>query len=36
MKEGSGMVDFEKQYPDRFYDVAIAEQHSVTLVRAYL
>ena len=24
------MVDFEKQYPDRFYDVAIAEQHSVT------
>ena len=30
MKEGSGMVDFEKQYPDRFYDVAIAEQHSVT------
>ena len=30
MKEGSGMVDFEKLYPDRFYDVAIAEQHSVT------
>ena len=30
MKEGSGMVNFEEQYPDRFYDVAIAEQHSVT------
>ncbi len=30
MKEGSGMVNFEKQYPERFYDVAIAEQHSVT------
>ena len=23
MKEGSGIVNFEKQYPDRFYDVAI-------------
>ena len=30
MKEGSGMVSFEKEYPERFYDVAIAEQHSVT------
>ena len=30
MTEGSGMVNFEKQYPDRFYDVAIAEQHAVT------
>jgi len=30
MKEGSGMVNFEKKYPDRFYDVAIAEQHAVT------
>ena len=30
MKEGSGMVNFEKEYPERFYDVAIAEQHSVT------
>ena len=28
MKEGSGMVNFEKEYPERFYDVAIAEQHS--------
>lgn len=31
MCEGSGMVDFSKQYPARFYDVAIAEQHAVTL-----
>jgi len=30
MKEGSGMVEFERKFPDRFYDVAIAEQHSVT------
>lgn len=31
MCEGSGMVSFAKQYPDRFFDVAIAEQHAVTL-----
>ena len=31
MCEGSGMVDFAKEYPNRFYDVAIAEQHAVTL-----
>ena len=31
MFEGSGMVKFAKNYPDRYYDVAIAEQHSVTL-----
>ena len=30
MREGSGMVSFEKQYPDRYFDVGIAEQHSVT------
>ncbi|PCJ26866.1 MAG: 1-deoxy-D-xylulose-5-phosphate synthase [SAR86 cluster bacterium] len=30
MGEGSGMKDFAKQYPDRFHDVAIAEQHAVT------
>lgn len=30
MCEGSGMVDFAQQFPDRFYDVAIAEQHAVT------
>ena len=31
MCEGSGMVEFSQRYPDRFYDVAIAEQHAVTL-----
>ena len=31
MCEGSGMVDFANSYPERFYDVAIAEQHAVTL-----
>ena len=31
MSEGSGMVDFANQFPDRFVDVAIAEQHAVTL-----
>lgn len=31
MREGSGLVQFSKDYPDRYYDVAIAEQHSVTL-----
>ncbi len=31
MCEGSGMVAFAAQYPDRFFDVAIAEQHAVTL-----
>ena len=30
MREGSGMVEFEQQFPDRYYDVGIAEQHSVT------
>ncbi len=31
MCEGSGMVEFAQQFPARFYDVAIAEQHAVTL-----
>jgi len=31
MSEGSGMINFEKNFPDRFIDVAIAEQHAVTL-----
>jgi 1-deoxy-D-xylulose-5-phosphate synthase len=31
MCEGSGMVNFAVNYPDRYYDVAIAEQHAVTL-----
>ncbi len=30
MREGSGMVKFEQQFPDRYYDVGIAEQHAVT------
>jgi 1-deoxy-D-xylulose-5-phosphate synthase len=30
MGEGSGMKDFARQFPDRFHDVAIAEQHAVT------
>ncbi len=30
MREGSGMVEFEKQFPKRYFDVGIAEQHSVT------
>ncbi|CUI07453.1 1-deoxy-D-xylulose-5-phosphate synthase [Massilia antarctica] len=30
MREGSGMVAFEEQFPDRYFDVGIAEQHSVT------
>ena len=31
MREGSGLVEFSNKYPDRYYDVAIAEQHSVSL-----
>ncbi|WMW79938.1 1-deoxy-D-xylulose-5-phosphate synthase [Undibacterium cyanobacteriorum] len=30
MREGSGMVEFEQRFPKRYYDVGIAEQHSVT------
>lgn len=30
MREGSGLVEFEKEFPDRYRDVAIAEQHAVT------
>ncbi len=30
MCEGSGMVDFSRQFPDRYYDVGIAEQHALT------
>ena len=30
MREGSGMVRFSKEYPDQYFDVAIAEQHAVT------
>ncbi|MGD8526693.1 MAG: 1-deoxy-D-xylulose-5-phosphate synthase [Thioalkalispiraceae bacterium] len=31
MREGSGLVKFSEQYPDRYYDVGIAEQHAVTV-----
>jgi len=31
MRDGSGLVEFAKQYPKRYFDVGIAEQHSVTL-----
>jgi 1-deoxy-D-xylulose-5-phosphate synthase len=30
MREGSGLVEFSKRFPDRYFDVAIAEQHAVT------
>jgi transketolase N-terminal domain/subunit len=30
MREGSGLVEFEKKFPDRYFDVGIAEQHAVT------
>nr|MBA2238060.1 1-deoxy-D-xylulose-5-phosphate synthase [Lysobacter sp.] len=31
MREGSGLVRFSREFPDRYFDVAIAEQHAVTL-----
>ena len=31
MREGSGMVEFHRRFPDRYFDVGIAEQHAVTL-----
>ena len=30
MREGSGMVEFSKRFPEQYFDVAIAEQHAVT------
>ena len=30
MREGSGLVEFSRRFPDRYFDVAIAEQHAVT------
>ena len=30
MREGSGLVEFEKRFPERYFDVGIAEQHAVT------
>ena len=31
MREGSGMVEFSERFPQQYFDVAIAEQHAVTL-----
>jgi 1-deoxy-D-xylulose-5-phosphate synthase len=31
MREGSGLVEFQQKFPDRYYDVGIAEQHAITL-----
>jgi len=30
MREGSGLVEYEQQFPDRYYDVGIAEEHAIT------
>ena len=35
MGEGSGMTEFAKRYPNQFFDVAIAEQHAVTLATGF-
>jgi 1-deoxy-D-xylulose-5-phosphate synthase len=31
MREGSGLIEFSQRFPDRYFDVSIAEQHAVTL-----
>ena len=35
MREGSGLVRFSEQFPERYFDVAIAEQHAVTLAAGF-
>jgi 1-deoxy-D-xylulose-5-phosphate synthase len=35
MREGSGLVKFSQRFPERYYDVAIAEQHAVTLAAGF-
>ncbi|MCF6767614.1 1-deoxy-D-xylulose-5-phosphate synthase [Thiotrichales bacterium 19S11-10] len=35
MREGSDLVEFSKRFPSRYYDVAIAEQHAVTLAAGF-
>src|SRR6195952_881109 len=35
MREGSGMVEFERRFPKRYHDVAIAEQHAVTFAAGW-
>ncbi len=31
MREGSDLIEFSQRFPDRYFDVGIAEQHAVTL-----
>jgi 1-deoxy-D-xylulose-5-phosphate synthase len=35
MREGSGLVEYSKRFPERYFDVAIAEQHAVTLAAGF-
>ena len=35
MREGSGLVEYSKRFPDRYFDVGIAEQHAVTLAAGF-
>ncbi len=35
MREGSGLIEFEKRFPERYFDVGIAEQHAVTLAAGF-
>ncbi len=35
MREGSGLVEFEQRFPERYFDVGIAEQHAVTLAAGF-
>lgn len=35
MREGSGLIEFEQQFPQRYYDVGIAEQHAVTFAAGF-
>jgi len=35
MREGSGMVEFAQKFPERYFDVGIAEQHAVTLAAGF-
>src|SRR5579859_1171308 len=35
MREGSGMVEYAEKFPDRYFDVGIAEQHAVTLAAGF-
>ena len=35
MREGSGLVRFSQEYPERYFDVGIAEQHAVTFAAGW-